>query len=290
MGACAPAGPIRAVLPDAPPAGWCQDLAAGTATAVRRPSGWTDVFRSQLHAELSADYVAFDAPLRPGNVFKSKHFAHNDHWMVDVATHGTPPSEYEGDPRDLERAEDWGGALMRPAASFRASGGRVVVEVDVSAAMAAYGDDAWPEIVVTTASAPTGVEVDQFHAIGVFGGAPALGCRLSPDRQAVCTAHDASGRHYSAGGLVLQATATQPATAWRRCGLTEPDADCRDRFRLEISSSGLRLLVNGTPALEHTGPVPAELLSSPVYVYFGSWIYFGRADIARFHWGRISIN
>lgn len=290
MGECSPSGPIVGALPDAPPPGWCTDLPLGVSTAERGASAWLDTFKGRSHGALGTDYRVFEAPLRDGNVFRSTTFAHHDHWMVDVATHGTPATAYEGDPRDLEQALDWGGALMRPIDAFHAHDGTVALEVDVSAGMAVYGYEAWPEIVITTADRPTGVIVDPLHAIGVFGGAPAVGCQLIADRRPICTGHDASGRPDKEGGLLFNAAATDASRAWRICSPTDPDDRCRDRFRLEISRSGLTLTVNGSPALATTGQIPEELLTSPVYVYFGSWIYLGREGIVRFHWGRIEVD
>lgn len=291
MGECSPNGPVTGALPDAPPPAWCMDLPQGGSTALRGDNTWVDAFHPQPHSALATDYRVFDAPLRDGNVFRSMHFAHNDHWMVDVATHATAPGQYEGDPRDLEQALNWGGAVMRPLAAFHARDGKLAVEVDVSASMAAYGDDAWPEIIVTTADRPTGTNVDRFHALGVFGGAPAVGCQLYPDRLPLCTALDASGRSFDRGGQLFKIAATETNAAWRTCGLETPDDQCRDRFRLDLAPRALQLAVNGMPYLGSSDlPLPDALFTSPVYVYFGSWIYLGEPGIARFHWGRIAIN
>jgi hypothetical protein len=189
--------PARAVAP-APAPGWCGPLAAAPPHAVAGDDSWVDDFAGAPHAALGPDYVVFEA-IRAGDraygpsvVTRSQHFAHNGHWMVDLQSVGNPPTEYEGDARDLATGTNFGGAAMRPRAAFTLRGG-LAVEVDVSAAMAAYDDAAWPEIVVTTAAAPTGVETDPLHAAGVFGGAWVLACRLEPSRRATCEERDARG-------------------------------------------------------------------------------------------------
>src|SRR5205823_2498556 len=139
---------------------------------------------------------------------------------------GTSPDVYEGDRRDAALAENWGGALMRPDRAFRFAGGRLVVEFDAAAGMAAY-HDGWPELVVTTAAAPTGTEVDPTHAIGLFGGAASAGCRLYTDRTSLCSSYDGSGvRRFELSAARAEGAASSrggdpgsaPApAAWRVC-------------------------------------------------------------------------
>jgi len=304
---CAPQQvPIGAVAP-APPPAWCQDLARGKPTFRASENTWLDTFdNGQQHAAMAAGYRVFEAA-RPSEVWRSKHFMHSGHWMVDVAARGNPPGQYEGDARDVVLGRNWGGSLMRPEQAFHFADGRLVVEVDVSASMEAYALDAWPEIVVAAADAPTGRETDPLHAIGVFGGAPSVGCQLRPDRRPVCTGYDGSGRSAVEGGRIFElageadrlednssAAASMVSSAWRLCRRGEPDANCRDRFRLDLRQDSLQLSVNGTTYIRsHLPPgaqLPDGLVNGKVYVYFGSWIYRGDAATIRFHWGRIAIN
>lgn len=292
------------------PAAWCLPLMTGRNTAISGTNSWVDAFESGLsHARMPDGYRVFEAA-RDSRIFRTKHFAHNGHWMVDVAGSGNPPGEYAEDPRDLLPAVNWGGALMRPDRTFRFAEGRFAVEFDVAAGMLAYREG-WPEVVLSTASAPTGVEVDQLHAIGLFGGAPSVGCRLYADRTSNCSAYDASGRHYGDGGRIFELSAERRedatvafggapaqvplAGAWRQCAPTEPDTSCRDRFKVELSADSVRLSVNGTVYMEHSGlpperQLPKELLESDLYVYFASWAYLAQPAIERFHWGRLAIN
>ncbi|HMG97159.1 MAG TPA: hypothetical protein VK565_12720, partial [Gemmatimonadaceae bacterium] len=85
------------------------------------------------------------------------------------------------------------------------------------------------------------------------------------------------------------------ATAWSRCGPSDPDDRCRDRFRLVLERDAITIFVNGVLYMEHRGlpaasQLPASLLQSPVYVYFASWAYLVEPTVVRFHWGRIAIN
>jgi hypothetical protein len=193
---------------------------------------------------------------------------------------------------------------MRPDAPFHFVDGRLTVEVDVAAGMAAYGDHAWPEIVVTTASAPTSRETNGWYAAGIFGGHPVVACGLPADRLSECriydgdtiTAHLNAGS--SAGSTFVEGGApTTPArdAAWRTCTPSQPDELCRDRFRLVLEKDTVTLSVNGVRYMEHRGlpqraRLPDELFHSDIYVYFASWTYLGDPTVVRFHWGHIGIN
>lgn len=313
MGPCTPDGVPLGAVPPAPRPAWCATLPPGTPSARSSENGWVDAFEGQnATTGLPSTYRVFEAARAAAStVWRTKHFIHNGHWMVDAASKGTPPDQYFGDARDLIQGLSWGGGFMRPDRSFTAVNGTLVVEADVSASMAAYRDGAWPEIVITTAAAPTGVEVDPLHASGLFGGAATVGCQLYPDRKPVCLIHGANGVHYHQGGLRAELsasrdagaerqtggapTAPELAAAWRTCARDVADATCRDRFRLEVSRDSVRLFVNGTLYMEHAGLPesalpPRQLLADEVYVYFASWIYFPEAELARMHWGRIAVN
>ena len=309
MGVCRPAAAPRGAIPPAPPA-WCTLLGSAVPTAEHGADRWVDGFHSGAQlAAFPPGYRIFEAA-RVSTVFRTKHFAHNEHWMVDVAGREDPPTEYEGDPRDLETGSHYGGGMVRPDAAFRFAGGRLVIEFDVAAGMLVY-HDGWPEIVVTTAAAPTGHETDPLHAIGVFGGAPAVGCRLYTDRTANCSAYDGTGRGIAQGGRVFELSADDSggasrafggapktaalAAAWHLCAPEDSDTACRDRFRVELESDAVRVYANDVLYMEHQGlppghRLPEALLTSDVYVYFASWAYLGEATTLRFHWGRLAIN
>ena len=298
------ATPLGALSPAVP--AWCVTLTAGVDSAIRGVNSWTDEFGSgAVNARLSTSYRVFELG-RPhtSTLFRTQHFAQNGHWMVDVAGRGAPLGVYAGAVDDFEIGPNNGGALMRPDAEFRFEDGRLVVEVDVAAGMNSYGDHAWPEIVVTTANAPTPYETNGWYAAGIFGGYPVVACGLPADRLSECRIYDretitahlsarsAAGAAFAEGGAP-----TTPArdAAWRTCTPSQADERCRDRFRLVLEKDAVTLSVNGVRYMEHRGlpeaaRLPDELLRSSLYVYFASWAYLGDPAVVRFHWGRIAIN
>jgi hypothetical protein len=301
--------PLGAVSP-APPPAWCSDLATAADTAIRTTNSWSDGFQSgAAHARLSASYLVFEGARRVAthavtSLDRTRHFAHNGHWMVDIEGKGAPMGVYEGSALDFYTGPNNGGALMRPDAGFRFEDGRMVVEFEASAGVTAYGDRVWPEIVVTTAPAPSARETNGWYAAGLFGGHSTIGCAFPSDRLSECRVYDADkitanlNAHASAGATLAfgGAPTTDPLQrAWRLCGPKAPDASCRDRFRLVLERDAVTIFVNGVRYMEHRGlpaaaQLPDELLRSPVYVYFGSWAYLVEPTVARVHWGGIAIN
>lgn len=296
--------PIGALPPAAP--AWCQALGPAIDTAHHTAHGWVDGFDGgAVHARLPPAYRVWGDPRsRPTTVYRTQTFAHNGHWMVDVGGRGSPPGVYVESAADFGEGPHNGGSLLRPDAAFRFVDGRLVVEFDVSAGIRAYGDRVWPEVVVTTAPAPTGNETNGWYAAGLFGGAPAVGCSLPSDRLAECRVYDEtkiiaslSAQLTAGAASVFGGTPSTPAlaVAWRRCGPEDPDDRCRDRFRIVFERDALTLFVRGTKYMEHRGLPPSErlpdaLLTSPVYVYFGSWAYLVEPGVARVHWGRLAVN
>ena len=299
-GSTTPLGALPPALPV-----WCSTLAEGVDTAVKGSNTWVDGFGSpEQYARLAPSYKIFEAPRADrSSVFKTQHLAHNGHWMVDVAGYGQPNGVYEGSAEDFFVGPNNGGSLMRPAADFRFEHGALVIEFDVSAGMSVYGDRAWPEVVVTTASAPSAHETNGWYAAGLFGGDATVGCSFPSDRLSECRIYDNEkitanlSEHFKAGGATtFGGTPTGAlATAWSRCGPSDPDDRCRDRFRLVLERDAITIFVNGVLYMEHRGlpaasQLPASLLQSPVYVYFASWAYLVEPTVVRFHWGRIAIN
>ena len=258
---------------------------------------------------MSSSYLVFEDTRRVStraltSVFRTQHFAHNNHWMVDIEGHGAPAGIYEGSAADFFTGPNNGGAVMRPDAAFRFEDGRFVVEFAVAAGVTAYGDRVWPEIVLTTAPAPAQRETNGWYAAGLFGGYPAVGCSFPADRLSECrvydddkitarlSAHETGGASSVFGGAP---TTDLLSAVWHLCAPTDPDSACRDHFRVELARDEITIYVNGVRYMQHRGlpaasRLPEKLLASDVYVYFGSWAYLVQPGVARVHWGRIAIN
>jgi hypothetical protein len=277
-------------LPPAEPM-WCTEMGSGPSTFSEADNAWLDAFNHGLtDADIGGGYRVFAGGA--GQQFlDARYFRHNDHWMVDVRGRNAPGAE-----------ANWGGTVMRPDRGFRYVDGRLVVEADVAAGIAEYAGGAWPEIVVTTAPAPT-TWVDPLYTYGQFKGHWTVGCRLQPQRVAICALHGADGARRweipQSGGHSAQVFAATPGSAahnaWRQCAGTDPDLNCRDRFRLELTQDSFTLFVNGQQFLAATGFTnPNEqmgaLVGADVYAYFGSWVYRPGSDTVRFHWGHLAVN
>jgi len=306
---CASPAPPLGALPPARPV-WCGALATAIDTTSRPANSWSDGFASGAsHARLSSSYLVFEdarhvSARAATSVYRTRHFAHNGHWMVDIAGHGAPPGVYEGSAVDFHTGPNNGGALMRPDAGFRFANDRLVIEFDTSAGMTTYGDRVWPEIVVTTAPAPSDRQTNGWYAAGLFGGYPAVGCAFPSDRLSECRIYNAdkitANLNAQASGGAASVFGGAPTTellnsAWHLCGPGDSDAVCRDRFRIELARDAVTIFVNGVRYMEHRGLPPdaqltEELLRSTVYVYFASWAYLVEPAVARVHWGRIAVN
>jgi hypothetical protein len=287
-------------LPGQPPPIWCLDPPeTGSPTITQGTNSWLDEFDHHLStASLGAGYRVFDR--QGASIFRSQHWRHADHWMTDVS----------GRDQDGPGPWDFGGALMRPDRSFRFQNGMLIVEADVAAGIAEYAGNAWPELIVSTAPAPTGILVDSLYGYGVFGGQWAVGCRLQSSRDPICAMYDNTGRGAGEGGRTFEISSHQHEgaqvfgggahnptldAAWRRCVGTDPDTNCRDRFRWELSRDTLTMYVNGVKYMEHRGlppekQLPNAMLNGDVYVYFADWIFKPDVDAVRFHWDRLAVN
>jgi hypothetical protein len=296
---CGPASLPVGALPGQDPPVFCRIGNDGPPTFVDYPNGWLDTFTHGLkHAGIGAGYRVYDGL---ASVHRTITWRHNDHWMVDVS--GVDDTPDDG-------PYNAGGTMMRPDRSFRFEDGVLVVEVQVAAGIDAYGGGAWPEIVVTTAPAPTFGRRGSLYAYDEFAGHDTVGCRLQSERAPICALFDSSERGAGDGGRVWEVSYFQSgdaasvfgggpfedlASAWRLCQGDDPDVNCRDTFRWEIARDRLTLYVNGVKYMEHSGfpaalQLPDRMLEGDVYVYFGSWINKPQSEAVRFHWGALSIN
>jgi hypothetical protein len=290
-------------LPPAKPT-WCSPTATGNPTFVSQGPSWVDDFNHGLaNAALGPGYREFSF----GSIERAQHFRHANHWMLDLA----------GVDEDGPGPWNFGGAAMRPDRTFRFQNGTLVVEADVAAGIREYAGTAWPEIVVTTAPAPTEIRRDGTYVYEAYSGHWTLGCRLGAEGVITCAllddtaGGDATARvwelsHFQCGnaggstytGGCASSYGGHPSMvpgAMRFCVGSDPDLNCRDRFRWEISKDRLAWYVNGTLYMEHwdfppNRQLPAALLDAELYIYFGSFLFKPDAPVVRFHWDRIAVN
>ena len=79
----------------------------------------------------------------------------------------------------------------------------------------------------------------------------------------------------------------------RLCAHTNPDTDCRDHIRWELSRTRSAIYVNGVLHDEHNldgFPLPEALTSGDVYVFLSSVEQRIGAPTTRFHWDSLAIN
>ncbi len=294
---CWPMETPAGALPNQPPPVFCSIEANGPDTSVPGENSWFDSFDHGLSMATFDDtnYLVFDAM---GNVHKSIHWRHANHWMVDVAPHED----------DEPSGSGVGGALMRPNQSFTFEDGKLIVETEFAAGITGYAANVWGEIDITNAPAPQGYGRDGIYGYDLFPEYWTLGCRFSASREPICALKDDSGNIATGDASVrvwemsyFQWVGTESfggfplnglQNYWRVCETENPDIACRDRFRLELTQTSLTLYVNGAKYFEQTGmpPLPDALFQDPVYVYFSSIDWTHPADTIRYHWDYMTVN
>jgi hypothetical protein len=310
---------------------WCYTQPASiTPTRVAGANDWVDTFDNDAPTIVHFDdhamgYRVFDALHGPQGSFGVGKFVNMDHWMIDLV--------------DSSQYRLSGGVLVSPDKQFSFENGTLVVEVDAVAGSDGMGGaDAFYEIDVSPAAAPTGVIVDPLYGYGNFGMVGAVGCRLERQQDGphvVCAMYDNSGRDAGGTSVVGQpngrpgrlwetqgvgTAATAPVVeggypgwaipgtnlhvrdVWRECADNELDIRCRDRFRMEITRTSIRLFVNSylvmrieglyavNPSTGSDNRIPDSWFNSGVRPYFTSWINAGMHTPARWHWDRIAVN
>ncbi|MBK9308186.1 MAG: hypothetical protein IPM58_14165 [Nitrospira sp.] len=283
---CTSRGTPIGALPPAVPI-WClPEGATGSATFHQGGNAWTDDFQHGLsNAPMGNGYREFQL----GATTRFAHFRHNDHWMQDVA------------------ADRKGGTVLRPERAFQFDNDKLIIETDFAAGVQSYGNGIWGEIVITTAQNPTGERADALYAYDHFPGHYTLGCRLQTDRIIVCSLFDNSARGINQGGRIWEMSFFQKvgqvsegggpwgegATKFRVCNGSDPDVNCRDRFRLELTPTSLELYVNGYRYFAQTGlpALPSALTNRPIYTYFAGVVAgtLPGDQTVRFHWDRIAV-
>jgi hypothetical protein len=294
--------PPLGAIPPARPA-WCeQPLAAGRDTHNAGPNAWLDEFNhGQDHAGLSPAYAHGEAN---GGGLDVLHFAHQDHWMVDIqGDNGTYPT--------------LGAGWLRPNRSFRPGpDGQTVIEFEVAGPIAGTRgvdglSDSWPEVVLSTLSSPTFLRANGTYLYENFVGGWTFGCRMQQSKQPICALYEpANGfaggptRQWEInqnGGEVASESGGHPSIGnlgqvWKGCTSTQdPDSACRNKFRLELLPTSVTLYVNGVQyyRADLIDSKLGNILNAPqgFYVYFGDFAYRISQDVVvRFHWDRLAVN
>ena len=298
---------------------WClpQPLPGGPSTFVEGANGWLDTWQHGLsNSDLGAGYA--EGVIGGASAI---HWRHNQHWMVDLkADTGEYPTQ----------AAAW----MRPDRTFfKDDAGRVVIEFEVAVPVAGTRDtdqisDSWPELVLSNAPAPTSMNPwgspwrqNGTYLYEAFPQAWTWGMRMQQSRHPIAALYKPStpGTPSYAGGpdrvweinqnggevrFQEGGDPSSPGLAdkWAVCSSADdPDAICRNLFRLELTNTELWLYVKkpGAPAYSlyyRAGLIDANLghiLDNPsgFYVFFGDFAYRIVDDtVIRFHWDRIAVN
>jgi hypothetical protein len=288
-GSCEPSARLRGATEMMPPPVWCSIVNSGPGTEIEGANSWVDDFDHGLSfADFSGTkYREFTG----GWLGKAKTWRHANHWMVDMVANPNGGSE--------------GIVFMRPDRTFRFQDGKLIVEAVVAAGIEEYGSPVWPELLVTTGAQP------DFTKHGNYGYEKfpedwTLGCRLQSTGYPVCALKSNNGKIGSAyGSRVYEIAPVQVSgstnyyapfdgiQAHRFCTsspMQNPDTECRDLFRLELTETSLTLYVNGVKHFEQTGLPRFPVADQDLYVYFPSVIAGLPSGGARFHWDRLAVN
>ena len=287
---------------------YCVSAPVQAPTRVTHANDWVDNFGTSGYARFQDGDMGYRVFDTLGGVTRTAHLINGDHWIDD------------------NRVQFGGGAMLRPDRTFSFENGRLVVEGDVAAGKQVYGGNQWVEFVVSTAAQPDLRPPDaaeQEYAYGRFKGSPTFGCRfqnggentcagftgsslsfpptedkppcfsLSPDRLWELSYFQDCGDNF--GGTHFGGFSDPQHSVWRSCDASQNYDDCLDRFRIELSKTGLVIYVNGIRYFEDSGwdsrhQLPDGLVNAPVYVYFADWGTVSPDTVYRFHWGRLAVN
>jgi hypothetical protein len=306
-------------LPPAKPM-LCDVLGRAVDTTKVGPNSWVDNFdHGAMMSRLPTSYVQG----RVGSGGVSRHFLHNNHWMVDIRSDS---GEY---PTLLA-------AWMRPRARFQPKpSGRVVIVFETATPIAGTRDvdaisDSWPEFAISTAPAPTGMNPwgsallrNGTYFYEAFAKADVMGCRMQQSRHPICAFYRAGSDTAGAPDRLWEVNQNGTdvkfefggdpsvpglADAWAACSRTDdPDTVCRNTFRVTLTRSAIRIAVKkpggefvryyaAVPCNDRAGCAEGQLgriLDHPggFYVYFADFAYrIENDEVIRFHWDRIAIN
>lgn len=279
---------------------FCAIVNQGADTSRQGANTWLDEFD---HGLSFADFA--NTPYRifeTLGVHQTIHWRHANHWMVDIAPDG---------PDEAATNSAIGGAMLRPDRTFRFQEGMLRVDTEYAAGLPAYDAQAWGEIIITTGDHPVyngnpaGEEPrrDTLYGYDLFPKHWTLGCRFQADSHTTCSLMKNSTQGANDGGRAWEISFFQivgetamggvsDGSAYRFCQAGDPDMECRDRFRLELTQTSLTIYANGSKYFEQTGlpPLPEELVNGNLYIYLASIVNLATADTVRFHWDHFAVN
>lgn len=295
---CWPYSTSTGALDNQPKPVFCSIVNSGPDTSTQGLNSWKDEFNHNLSFANfnNTNYRVFDNL----GVYKSIHWRHANHWMVDVAPVNQQNAGGKGN----------GGGLLSPNRTFKFENGKFIVETDYAAGIQGYAsglDSAWGEIVITAGSQPVvdapNARPDRLYAYDMFPGYWTLGCRFQSGGETICTLMDNTSRGAVTGGRTWEMSFFQhvgtnvfggysDGSHFRFCKNTDPDMNCRDRFRLELTKNSLIIYANGVKFFEQTGipDLPAEFMNANLNVYLGSIVVGNVGDSVRYHWGPLAVN
>ena len=279
---------------------FCSIVNHGPDTSTQHANRWLDAFD---HGLSFANFT--DTPYRifeTLGVQQSLHWRHANHWMVDVAPDA---------PTETQANHAIGGAMLRADRTFRFQEGMLRVDTEYAAGLPAYGATAWGEIIITTGDHPIyngnpqgeAARRDTLYGYDMFPNHWTLGCRLQADSHTTCSLMKNSTQGANDGGRSWEISFFQmvgetamggvsDGSSYRFCQTGDPDMECRDRFRLELTRTSLTIYANGSKYFEQTGlpPLPDELVNGELYIYLASIVNLAEADTVRFHWDHFAVN
>lgn len=291
--------PIGAIAGQPAPV-FCRIVNLGPDTSTPSANGWQDEFEHKLTFANFEDttYHLFETL----GVHQTIHWRHANHWMVDLA----PDSQAQAQANNAV-----GGAMLRADRTFRFQEGILRVDTEYAAGHPDYGANAWGEMIITTGDHPVyngnpNGEVprrDLLYGYDMFPNHWTLGCRFQADSHTTCALMKNNAQGPNDGGRRWEISFFQiegetstggfsDGSYYRFCQAGDPDMECRDRFRLELTRTSLTIYANGSLYFAQTGlpPLPDELVNGNLYIYLASIVNLPAADTVRFHWDHFTVN
>lgn len=312
------AQPLGALPPAKPMI--CDELSPGVDTHTESANSWYDDFNHGVTmSELSPAYVQGHV----GDGGTSRHFLHNNHWMVDIRS-------------DSGQYPTLIAAWMRPDRTFTPKpDGSVVIEFEVATPIAGTRDvaavsDSWPEFTISPAPAPRTMNPwgspflrNGTYFYEAFAGSEVMGCRVQQSRHPICAYYQANSDGAGApdrlweinqnGTDVVPGTefsvGDASPTVWAGCTSTDdPDTVCRNFHRVTLTATTIKWEVRkpgatsytriyeSTPCNDRDGCSTGQMgriLNNPggFYVYLADFAYRIENDVViRFHWDHLAVN